>query len=292
VGTSTNAGTIELANTSDLNLQGYTLTNTGTIDLQSSLSIGSTISSGTLVNNGNLILEPGAPVSISGPYSQGTHGTLTTYLDSPTDIGSVNVGSTATLAGTLVAFTNYTPAPTASVTVMTSGGLSTQFGSEDYHGYADWSTAYPNNNVVLTFESLAVSPTSSKVSADPLAVPADGVTSSTVTVTLYDSQMDPVVGKTMALAQGGGSNSVITPETPVTNASGQATFTVTDTTAEVVHYAATDVSDGLELPESATVDFVPGAVSPTNSSISASPLGPSRRVDLINRHDHPARRGQ
>jgi adhesin/invasin len=266
-----NAGTIDIDPTSQLNVNGQMLTNTGTIELEADASVGSTITTGPVVNDGNVILEPGAPSTISGTYTQGTGGTLTTTLDSPTDFGSVNVSGATTLSGTLVAYTNYTPAPTATVTVMTTGGLSTQFGAEDYQGYANWTTAYPTNDVELTFKSLAVSPSQSKIVADPLSVPADGTTSSTVTVTLLDSSDNPVEGKTVSITPSPGTGSVITVVNDVTNAAGQAVFTVTDTHVETVVYGATDVTDNIELPGSADVTFTAGTVSPTNSTIGAAP---------------------
>jgi len=81
------------------------------------------------------------------------------------------------------------------------------------------------------------------VAVAPANPPADGSTSSTVTVTLTDFFSNPVAGKTIALAALNGS-SMITATSPVTNQAGQATFAVTDATPEVVTYQATDVTDG------------------------------------------------
>ena len=63
---------------------------------------------------------------------------------------------------------------------------------------------------------------------------ADGATTSTITVTLKDAQSNPVSGKTVTLAKGGGS-STITTVSGTTNGSGVATFTVKDTVGEADH---------------------------------------------------------
>ena len=61
----------------------------------------------------------------------------------------------------------------------------------------------------------------------------------------------------MTLAKGGGS-STITTVSGVTNASGQATFTVKDTVAEATTYTATDTTDSIVVTQTATVTFTPG----------------------------------
>jgi uncharacterized protein Veg len=80
------------------------------------------------------------------------------------------------------------------------------------------------------------------VTVSPANPKADGTTSSTVTVTLADYFSNPVGGKTITLKALNGS-STITTVSGVTNQAGQATFAVTDSTAEVVTYQATDVTD-------------------------------------------------
>ena len=81
------------------------------------------------------------------------------------------------------------------------------------------------------------------VTAAPTNPPADGATPSTITVTLADYSSNPIAGKTIALKALNGS-STITAVDPVTSQAGQATFTVTDSSAEIVTYQATDVTDG------------------------------------------------
>jgi Bacterial Ig-like domain (group 1) len=127
----------------------------------------------------------------------------------------------------------------------------------------------------VTFDAPVVTPANSSVVAVPTSVPeANGVASSTITVTLGDQSTppQPLAGKTVALAQGPG-HSVITPVTPVTDAEGQASFTVTDTTPETVTYTATDTSDGIALTgQSAQVTFGTLSVSAAESKVVAGQL--------------------
>ena len=105
----------------------------------------------------------------------------------------------------------------------------------------------------------------STIVAAPSQVPADGSTPSTVTVVLSDANGDALSGRTVALNPAGGSSSVAT-VTGQTDDNGEATFTVTDKTAESVTYSATDVTDDLPITgQSVTVTFT--------ASSSTSPTG-------------------
>jgi len=95
--------------------------------------------------------------------------------------------------------------------------------------------------------------TNSTVVASPTAVPANGTTS-TITVTLLDASNNPVPNKTVSLAAGGGS-STITPVSPVSDANGVATFTVSDLVPEMVTYTATDSTDSIVITQTASVTF-------------------------------------
>ena len=130
----------------------------------------------------------------------------------------------------------------------------------------------------ITFAAPAVNPSASSVVASPASVANDGVTASTVTVTLRDHSVNgtpaPIKGKTVTLSANGGS-SVIVPATSgsnVTNASGQATFSVTDTVNESVVYSATDTTDSIVITTTASVLFgSPLPVSATTSTVVANP---------------------
>ncbi len=116
------------------------------------------------------------------------------------------------------------------------------------------------------------SATLSTVVASPATATADGTDVSTVTVTLLATGPLPVAARTVTLAQGSG-HSVITPHaTPnVTDTNGQATFTVTDTTAEPVTYSATDTTDNVAVTPTAMVTYAAPVVTDGRSSVVANP---------------------
>ena len=106
----------------------------------------------------------------------------------------------------------------------------------------------------------------STIVAVPPQVPADGSTAATVTVVLADANGDAVSGKTVALNPGSGSSSVTT-VTGQTDSNGEATFTVTDKTAEKVTYSATDVTDNAPITgQSVTITFTASTTSGSTST--------------------------
>ncbi len=112
----------------------------------------------------------------------------------------------------------------------------------------------------------------STVASSPPSVPADGATTSTITVTLTDAFGNPVAGKTVSLAQTG--SSTISAASGPSSGAGVVTFTVKSTTAETVTYTATDTTDGVTLSQTADVAFAIGsldhiAITPASATISA-----------------------
>jgi kumamolisin len=100
---------------------------------------------------------------------------------------------------------------------------------------------------------------SAGITAFPTTVTADGVESTTITVTLEDALGRPAPGKEIRLSQGAGHSIVTGPSPGVTDAAGQIQFTATNTTNETVTYTAVDVTDGeLPVPGSAEVTFTNG----------------------------------
>lgn len=119
--------------------------------------------------------------------------------------------------------------------------------------------------------------TGGRIDASIGTVPADGTSTSTITVTLQNAKGQGAQGKQVTLSEGAG-HAVITPTgaTPeVTDKSGTATFTVADPTAETVTFSATDETDGqLPVPGTARVTFgnnggggicSPGTITPASS---------------------------
>ena len=137
-----------------------------------------------------------------------------------------------------------------------------------------------SQTVAVTFLATAPQANNSTLSANPGSVPADGTTSSTITVALHDHNSNPVPGKAITLAGATGS-STITPLAPTTDAMGQATFKVTDTKDESVFYSATDTTDALVLAgQGVTVTFgTPPPRVPTIADSTISSSAPQAPAD-------------
>ena len=125
-------------------------------------------------------------------------------------------------------------------------------------GNADGDPADANSLSVTVFAG--VSPTLSTVVAAPSFVPADGVTVSTITVTLRDSNGQPVAGKTIALSSDRGAADTITQPASPTDASGVATGTVRSGTVGTAVITASDTTDGIALAMQPAVSFDQGLV--------------------------------
>lgn len=124
----------------------------------------------------------------------------------------------------------------------------------------------PSPSPPITLNAGPVSLPNSSVVATPDVAPADGSAPSTVVVSLADSYGNGVPDQSVTLAQGP-THAVITPATAVTDASGQAVFSVTDATSETVPLTATDTTDGTVV--GAASIFFGGAV-PTTTTLSSS----------------------
>jgi Bacterial Ig-like domain (group 1) len=204
--------------------------------------------------------------------------TVTLLGDTGSSTGLPVPGKTVTLTGSTP---NTTITPAASPNVTGANGQAT-FTVTDTTAEAVTYTASdmtdgiaPNsstNQPSVTFAAPVVGTVHSTVLASPISVLTAG-DPTTITVTLRDqaANPEPVAGKTVSLV--GAGSAVITPATPgsaVTDASGVATFTATDTASESVTFTASDVTDGITLTSTTSVTFGTLVVSPTTSTISAS----------------------
>ncbi len=222
--------------------------------------------------------------------------TTSTVVASPTSVEADGVaGSTVTVTleddhGVLLAGKSVSLAAgsgssviTTSPAITNSSGVAT-FTLTDTTAQAVTYTATDTTDAVIlngagqtptvTFTTPKASITNSTVSASPVTLEADGLASSTVTVTLKDDHGVLLAGKSVSLAAGSGS-SVITTSPAITNSSGVATFTLTDTTAQAVVYTATDTTDAVILNgagQTPTVTFTTPKASIANSTVSASPV--------------------
>lgn len=102
-------------------------------------------------------------------------------------------------------------------------------------------------------------------------VPADGSSKSTIIVTLMDNYNNKISGKALAFFTTGSGN-IPTPFTQLTNSNGQATAYLASTKAEEKIITVKNISDGVDLLDSARVTFTPlgahaiGYVSGTNQT--------------------------
>jgi Bacterial Ig-like domain (group 1). len=93
----------------------------------------------------------------------------------------------------------------------------------------------------------------STTSASPGSVVANGVSTSTITVTIKDSTSTVIAGKTVALSCTG--SPVVTGLSVVTDGSGQATFSVKDSTIQSVTCTASVPEDAVTVTQTAGITF-------------------------------------
>ena len=123
----------------------------------------------------------------------------------------------------------------------------------------------------VTFSATAVSTANSTVTASPATVTADGTSTATVTVTLKNASNAAVAGQTVTLASSRGASDTISPASGISDASGVVTFTVKSTTLGAPVFTASVTSDSLVVVQTATVNFIAGAVNAANSTVTAMP---------------------
>jgi hypothetical protein len=97
----------------------------------------------------------------------------------------------------------------------------------------------------------------------PIGEPDDGTTASLTLISLYDSNGIPVAGKSVTLTAPG-SSANISPSSGVSDANGNVSFQVTDSTAETVTLTATDTSDGVALAAQPSLAFVTAPAASAN----------------------------
>jgi hypothetical protein len=114
-----------------------------------------------------------------------------------------------------------------------------------------------------------VSPTNSTVAAAPTSFTA-GSGSSTITVTARDGNNTIMTGASVSLSSSGTGNT-LTPSSGTTNASGVFTSTLTSTVAEVKDVSASINGVAINQHASVTVNASGPAVSPSLSTVGASP---------------------
>ncbi|MCX6872612.1 MAG: Ig-like domain-containing protein [Verrucomicrobia bacterium] len=123
----------------------------------------------------------------------------------------------------------------------------------------------------VSFAAGVPHPANSTVTASPSSVPANGVATSTITATLLTHGNAPVSGRTVTLASNRGAADTISAASGPSDTNGVVTFTVKSSMAGAAIFTATDTSDGMVVTQTATVSFTVGAVTATNSTVTAAP---------------------
>jgi adhesin/invasin len=215
---------------------------------------------------------PGETVSLAANPPGATISPTTNPITDSSGHATFTVSSNSPGPVSFTATTTYTPSSTAPCVGVPTNGAQCQV------------TATAS----VTFISKPNKFTISASPSTPATVLADGVSSSQVTVTALDTNGAPIGGLPVTIQASGSAGKTpppqVTPADAFTNSSGQATFSVTDTTAETVTVTAAYQDIGTASPTSSpasvctpasspcTVTFVPTEAE--QSTIVAS--GPSR----------------
>jgi adhesin/invasin len=194
------------------------------------------------------------------------------------------------------ATTNVLPSPTTNVGATTNGSGHVSFTitdtqAETLNVYArDENTGTIVNQVsnggpTLTVTFTRTEADASTVSASPSSELAGGA-ATTVTVTLIGGNGLPLTGKSVSLTTGS-TTTTVSPPSAVTNAAGQAFFSVSDSAVETIHIGAVDTTDGITLASTATVSFIQSEksqsiVSITPASLPAAETPATLTVTLLN----------
>jgi adhesin/invasin len=182
-------------------------------------------------------------------------------------------GTTAPISGTTV------NTDAAGIAALTSWTLGTTAGANALTATAAGLAGSPVSFLSNGTPDVVTAGLSSVARTGPDNISANGTASSMITVTLRDQYGNPVPGRTVALDDAG-STSVITPVTATSNASGQATFSLTNTTPETVTYTATANDPGaIVITQTAQVTF--GNPVPTLTSVTPNTAVRGQNLQLI-----------
>lgn len=123
----------------------------------------------------------------------------------------------------------------------------------------------------VTFAAGFADSARSTASASPTAIVADGVATSTITVTLLDAHDNPVVGQPVMLSSSRGLVDLLSGWWETTDALGRASFTVRSELAGTSSLTAAVQIGASALSLSTQIEFLAGPVSETRSTVIASP---------------------
>lgn len=124
---------------------------------------------------------------------------------------------------------------------------------------------------IVTFAAGPVDGARSTAAAAPASLVADGVASTSVTVTLRDAWDNPVPGRWVSLTSSRGTADLLASWWETTDAAGTVTFAASSERAGATTFTALASSSPTPVSLSTSATFVPGPVSATHSTVLASP---------------------
>lgn len=199
---------------------------------------------------------------------------VVTLRDDLLPSGTLMTGVSVSLSSSRGGTDTITP---ASGTTTTPGGQitftvsSATIGTSSYTATAQGVSGLgsPPANTV-TYVAGSVSPIKSTIVASPTSVQADGISTSTITVTLRDGNSQPISGQVVIISSSRGGTDTIAPASVATNASGQAIFTVKSSTQGSSIITVPSLGAVPPAP-SATITFITAGANALNSTLIASP---------------------
>ncbi|HXI71061.1 MAG TPA: invasin domain 3-containing protein [Verrucomicrobiae bacterium] len=227
-------------------LGGTTIATIGTSTNSASLTVG--FVAGPV--SASASLATANPTNVAADGSSPSTITITAMDAYGHPLAGQNVSNSVSGSGNTVS----TPAPTGS-NGQTTATLTSTVGETKTVTVTIGSTQI-NAQPTVTFAAGGVSIFNSTAVASPNAgLVADGVSTSTVTVTAKDGGGNLLSGKTVALAVSGSGN-ILTQPSPTTDVNGQITATLASTVAQTKTITVT--VDGTIISAQPTVAFVPG----------------------------------
>jgi autotransporter-associated beta strand protein len=181
--------------------------------------------------------------------------TVTAMDDFGHPLPGQTVNFTVSGSGNMGSITNITPATTDTNGHATATLISTV--AETKTITVKIGSTQINAQPTVVFDPLAPSAVASTAIASPISgLVADGVTTSTITITAKDASSNPLPGKAVTLVASGSGN-ILTQPGSLTDANGQTTATLQSTVAETK--TLTVNVDGIIINAQPTVTFVPGS---------------------------------
>ncbi|MCX6876665.1 MAG: Ig-like domain-containing protein, partial [Verrucomicrobia bacterium] len=220
-------------------------------------------------------LVAAAPTTV--PADDATTSTVTVTLRDATS--SPVAGKTVTLVSSRPSLDTVSAAsgPSSGTGVVTFTVKSSTPGSSTYT--ATDTDDIPNVVVTATATVIFTGPPdagNSTVAAAPSAVPANGSSTSIITVTLKDVNSNPVAGKSVTLTSDRGATDTISAASGVSDASGVVTFTVKSSTPGTPNFTATDSTDSVTVTAPVSVTFT--VIPPADTALSTVTASPSTQV--------------